>query len=185
MTLERARELIGRTVLYCGGRVDEQDTGVITSVNDTYVFVRYGTDSRSIATRPQDIRHPIADCRDCGRKYWQANESEICTMCAGEAAMNEPMCKECSVRYYPVTDDPGICPRCRPLWQTTGPDWLPEKYEIRLTSFEVGILLGLAIERLSVEQDAREATVPGVLRLLRKLDDLAKQVYGDAREARS
>ncbi len=55
MTLEEARRHIGHGVVYQrpGRRVWEQ--GVITSVNDTYVFVRYGSQTGSAATYPQDL----------------------------------------------------------------------------------------------------------------------------------
>ncbi len=50
MTLDEARELIGNAVVYrpFGGPVEQ---GVITSVNDYFVFVRYGADLHSKATR--------------------------------------------------------------------------------------------------------------------------------------
>lgn len=51
MTLEQAADNIGRAVVYHGfGPVEE---GVITSVNSTWVFVRYGADKHSKATMPQ------------------------------------------------------------------------------------------------------------------------------------
>ncbi len=54
MTLDDAREAIGRTAVYerphCA-----KEVGVITSVNDTYVFVRYGTSQTSHATSPEDL----------------------------------------------------------------------------------------------------------------------------------
>jgi hypothetical protein len=57
MTLERARECIGRLVVYCPphdwSRPSEE--GVITSVNDRYVFVRYGSQQTPAATRPEDL----------------------------------------------------------------------------------------------------------------------------------
>lgn len=45
---------IGRKVVYRnhGGKVEE---GFITSFNDHYVFVRYGTGSTSAATDPKDL----------------------------------------------------------------------------------------------------------------------------------
>lgn len=54
MTLGEAREHIGDAVVYlpCGGPVEE---GVITSVNEHYVFVRYGADKTSKATRQADL----------------------------------------------------------------------------------------------------------------------------------
>ena len=49
MTLDEARSLIGNAVVYrpLGGPVEQ---GVITSVNDYFVFVRYGADTHSKAT---------------------------------------------------------------------------------------------------------------------------------------
>ncbi len=47
---------IGRTVIYTprhwGGRLEE---GVITNFNDRYIFVRYGKESDSKATSPDDL----------------------------------------------------------------------------------------------------------------------------------
>lgn len=57
MTLAEARQLIGRTVIYRRWPVTAgpSDIGVITSVNDTYVFVRYRSDTHSKATDPRDL----------------------------------------------------------------------------------------------------------------------------------
>lgn len=55
MTLDEARELVGCKVVYRSLHlsVSEQgDEGVITSVNDTWVFVRYGSQTGSQATSP-------------------------------------------------------------------------------------------------------------------------------------
>lgn len=51
MTLEEARASIGRTVTYrtYSGRLD---TGVITSVDSRFVFVRFNGDERSKAADP-------------------------------------------------------------------------------------------------------------------------------------
>jgi hypothetical protein len=60
VTLDEARASIGRKVLY-RAMTWEEDAGVITSVNDAYVFVRYGTGIE--ATRPEDLhlgeRRPV------------------------------------------------------------------------------------------------------------------------------
>ena len=59
MTLEEARKNIGRYVTYTpyeGCSKDQLELGVITSVNDHYVFVRYGNDINSKATRPEDLK---------------------------------------------------------------------------------------------------------------------------------
>lgn len=59
MTLEEAKNNIGRYVTYIpfqGCSKDQHELGVITSVNETYVFVRYGNDINSKATRPEDLK---------------------------------------------------------------------------------------------------------------------------------
>jgi hypothetical protein len=59
MTLEEARKNIGRYVVYTpfeGCSDNQKEVGVITSVNDTYVFVRYGDELHSKATRPEDLK---------------------------------------------------------------------------------------------------------------------------------
>jgi hypothetical protein len=53
MTLEQARERIGDGVVYRSG--GDAEDGVITSVNSTYVFVRYRGDTGSKATYPEDL----------------------------------------------------------------------------------------------------------------------------------
>ena len=56
MTLDEARERIGHKVVYRAGvhrkNYASTEEGVITSVNDHYVFVRYGADTGSKATYP-------------------------------------------------------------------------------------------------------------------------------------
>lgn len=54
MSINEARASIGRLVVYRrpGQAPDE---GVITSVNDLYVFVRYGSQTGSAATNPSDL----------------------------------------------------------------------------------------------------------------------------------
>lgn len=54
MTLDEARTRIGEKVIYrtSYGYVEEV---VITSVNDVYVFVRYGDRVRSAATAPEAL----------------------------------------------------------------------------------------------------------------------------------
>lgn len=54
MTLETARKRIGSAVVY-RPRPGVVEQGVITSVNDRYVFVRYGAQMTSQATSPSDI----------------------------------------------------------------------------------------------------------------------------------
>ena len=46
---------IGRKVIYDPGYKIEE--GIITSFNDTYVFVRYGSDTNSKATYYRDLRY--------------------------------------------------------------------------------------------------------------------------------
>lgn len=46
---------IGRTVVYDPGY--KKEVGVITSFNDKYVFVRYGSDIHSKATRRDDLKY--------------------------------------------------------------------------------------------------------------------------------
>lgn len=55
MTLDEARNAIGLKVLYRSGHTDREE-GVINSVNDTFVFVRYGSQAGSQATRPVDLQ---------------------------------------------------------------------------------------------------------------------------------
>jgi hypothetical protein len=43
MTLDEARQHIGSGVVYRGGSSSEGEDGVITNVNDAYVFVRYAS----------------------------------------------------------------------------------------------------------------------------------------------
>ncbi len=52
MRLNEAREQIGRKVIYKSAPFAPIEVGVITSVNETYVFVRYGSDQHSKATYP-------------------------------------------------------------------------------------------------------------------------------------
>jgi hypothetical protein len=57
MTLAQAAASIGRTVVYLPSNFPKGhlESGVITSVNDTYVFVRYGTNQTSSGTRPEHL----------------------------------------------------------------------------------------------------------------------------------
>ena len=54
MTIEEASKHVGDCVVYTDGCGSLED-GVITSVNK-YVFVRYGSDIGSKATRPEDLK---------------------------------------------------------------------------------------------------------------------------------
>jgi hypothetical protein len=55
MTIEEAREHVGDGVIYhpYAPELDPVEHGVISSVSDKYVFVRYGTDVASKATSPE------------------------------------------------------------------------------------------------------------------------------------
>lgn len=58
MEIKDFKECVGRKVVYtpykgCDPSLKEE--GVITSVNDHYVFVRYGSDVNSKATDPNDL----------------------------------------------------------------------------------------------------------------------------------
>ena len=52
MTLDEARQRIGHGVVYRPFADVIPEQGVITSVNDHWVFVRYGSDVGSKATEP-------------------------------------------------------------------------------------------------------------------------------------
>jgi hypothetical protein len=55
MTLEEAREHVGRDVTYhpYAPELDPVEQGVITSVNHRFAFVRYAGDTASKATSPE------------------------------------------------------------------------------------------------------------------------------------
>ena len=55
MTLDEARANIGHAVIYhpYAPELDPVEEGAITSVNDRFVFVRYGSDKGSKATSPE------------------------------------------------------------------------------------------------------------------------------------
>lgn len=58
MKLSEARENIGRKVVYTPFKDCEyymKETGVITSTNNKFVFVRYGNDVNSKATMAEDL----------------------------------------------------------------------------------------------------------------------------------
>jgi hypothetical protein len=65
MNIGEAKANVGRGVVYnpevglrreLGYGHDRQEDGVITSVNDTYVFVRYTGDQTAKATRPEQLQ---------------------------------------------------------------------------------------------------------------------------------
>ena len=55
MTLQEAKENIGNQVVYTNF-IGSYEYGIITSVNDKFIFVRYGEDVGSQATRPEDLK---------------------------------------------------------------------------------------------------------------------------------
>jgi hypothetical protein len=57
MTIDEARAHVGDGVIYRppGGGYDSAEEGTITSVNDRWVFVRYGRSRTSAATDPADL----------------------------------------------------------------------------------------------------------------------------------
>lgn len=57
MTLEEARDNTGRKVVYYpyAPELDQVEEGVITGVNGSYAFVRYGSDYGSKATDPERL----------------------------------------------------------------------------------------------------------------------------------
>jgi hypothetical protein len=65
MTLETAGRNLGKAVLYLPSRRLEGRTevGTISAVSDTFVFVRYGKNEHSAATRPEDLE-PHAPVRE-------------------------------------------------------------------------------------------------------------------------
>ena len=57
MTLDEAREHIGDGVVYRTAHPAlPAEDGTITSANDSYVFVRYGSQRTSAATNPADLK---------------------------------------------------------------------------------------------------------------------------------
>jgi len=62
MTLEEAADGIGRYVIYvpfqgCNPKIHER--GVISSVNDKYVFVKYSLGDTAAATDPKDLHFEV------------------------------------------------------------------------------------------------------------------------------
>jgi hypothetical protein len=58
MTLAEARDLVGAKVVYQAWPGQPLEEGVITSVNDHWVFVRYGADFTSKATSASELAYP-------------------------------------------------------------------------------------------------------------------------------
>lgn len=59
MTLEEARDRIGRGVVYSTGYSPPED-GVITGVSASMVFVRYRGDLHPKGTNPADLTLPVS-----------------------------------------------------------------------------------------------------------------------------
>ena len=55
LKLSEARQLVGREVVYTEKHTKKKEYGIITSVNDKYVFVKYGNDTIAKATKPQEL----------------------------------------------------------------------------------------------------------------------------------
>ena len=55
MKLSEAKQLVGREVVYTEKHTKKKEFGIITSVNDKYVFVQYGNDTIAKATKPEDL----------------------------------------------------------------------------------------------------------------------------------
>ena len=78
MTIDEARAHIGDGVIYrpFGDGTDRAEEGTITSVNDRWVFVRFGGGpaGASIATDPADLTLPVIppDVTD-RRRQWRAS----------------------------------------------------------------------------------------------------------------
>jgi hypothetical protein len=49
---------IGRGVIYCQGK-PWQESGVITSFNPSFVFVRYGSSRHGVATKREDLVYEL------------------------------------------------------------------------------------------------------------------------------
>lgn len=59
MSIDEARDGIGQQVVYAAYPGAEDEFGVITAVNDRYVFVRYEDDRTAKATPPESIEFPV------------------------------------------------------------------------------------------------------------------------------
>lgn len=55
MTLEQARRHVGAAVVYTVPHGLLTEDGIITSVNEKWVFVRYGRDRHAKATHPDNL----------------------------------------------------------------------------------------------------------------------------------
>lgn len=55
MDLHTASQNIGKKVIYTDQFIKRREYGIITSVNDVYVFVKYVNDTRSKAMYPNNL----------------------------------------------------------------------------------------------------------------------------------
>jgi exoribonuclease R len=56
VTLDEARAHVGDAVTYQAHHGAQVEQGVVTSVNDSYVFVRFGANPTSAACRPDHLQ---------------------------------------------------------------------------------------------------------------------------------
>ncbi len=59
---------LGRKVIYHSPGGDKVEEGVITSFNDRFVFVRYGSNTTSAATRREDLTWVVVINKERGGK---------------------------------------------------------------------------------------------------------------------
>jgi hypothetical protein len=77
---------VGRGVVYIP-RTDQPGDGVITSWNDTFIFVRYRGSEQPQATRPVDLEW--VPCKRCGEKPRPGETQHSCWYC------NARLCVHC------------------------------------------------------------------------------------------
>jgi hypothetical protein len=79
ITLEEAAGRIGADVVYDGGTGTRRQEGVITSVNDHWVFVKYAFSEGSQATPPHRLRFLVpCACFSCGGECGGSTEPGSC-----------------------------------------------------------------------------------------------------------
>ena len=84
---------IGRKVIYCG-YAGEREDGIVTSFNDAFVFVRYGSGTTSAATKREQLEWLSG--RD--------NRVFIHTTPRADACITASPCTKCSERRKrPIT----------------------------------------------------------------------------------
>lgn len=93
--IEPKLEDIGRAVIYKQPHLPKGESGVITSFNKYYVFVRYGSDIQSKGTYRRHLswagKDPAVHCKDCGYKLSECDSLDgmtgapgKCPQCGGE-----------------------------------------------------------------------------------------------------